>query len=75
LLEDRFDSIYRRNLIEPDAPTQNEKKRQKKLKYKMVNPLGAGALELQAKNAAAKARNDEKEKGLKALLNSDVIQI
>jgi hypothetical protein len=27
LLGDRFDSIFRRNLVEPDAPAQNEKKR------------------------------------------------
>lgn len=27
LLGDRFDSIFRRNLVEPDAPTQNEKRR------------------------------------------------
>lgn len=34
LLEDRFDSIFRRSLVEPDAPTQNEKRRQKKQRYK-----------------------------------------
>jgi len=27
LLGDRFDSIFRRNLVEPDAPTPGEKKR------------------------------------------------
>lgn len=37
LLGDRFDSVFRRNLVEPDAPTQSAKKRQRKLKFKMVN--------------------------------------
>lgn len=46
LLGDRFDSIYRRNLVEPDAPTPAEKKRQRKQKYKMVNRLGTKAEQL-----------------------------
>ena len=40
LLEDRFDSIFRRNLVEPDAPNVADKKRQRKMKYKMYNKLG-----------------------------------
>ena len=75
LLVDRFDSIFRRNLIEPDAPTQNEKKRQRKLRYKMHNAIGTTVADLHEKNQELKRKNDEKEKGLKHLLNSDVIQI
>lgn len=41
LLQDRFDSIFRRNLIEPDAPTMAEKKRVRKQKYKIVNKVEA----------------------------------
>ena len=41
LVEDRFDSIFRRNLVEPDAPTNAEKRRQKKLKYKWKGSVGS----------------------------------
>ena len=34
LLRDRFDSVFRRNFVEPDAPTQFEKKRQRKAHFK-----------------------------------------
>ena len=34
LLRDRFDSVFRRNLVELDAPTVAEKKRQLKRSYK-----------------------------------------
>ena len=69
MLEDRFDSIFRRNLVEPDAPAQNEKRRQKKQRYKMVNRLGTKAEELQKETMALKKRNDEREKGLKHLVS------
>ena len=41
LLRDRFDSVFRRNLIEMDAPTEAEKKRQRKMKYKFKERQGA----------------------------------
>ena len=69
MLEDRFDSVFRRNLVEPDAPAQNEKRRQKKQRYKMVNRLGTKAEELQKETMALKKRNDEREKGLKHLVS------
>jgi len=75
LLEDRFDSIFRRNLVEPDAPTQQEKRRQRKLKYKMVNKLGSVAEELHKETAIKKARNDQKERGQKEFVNQDVIML
>jgi nucleolar protein 53 len=46
LLQDRFDSIFRRNLVEPDAPTQGQKKRQRKAAFKMHNRLGTKAEEI-----------------------------
>lgn len=76
LLGDRFDSIFRRNLVEPDAPTQNEKKRQRKLKFKMVNKLGTKAEQLYRQNLELKAKNDEMARGAKQFQdNSDVIMI
>jgi hypothetical protein len=34
LLVDRYDSVFRRNLIEPEAPFDGDKKRNRKAKYK-----------------------------------------
>ena len=76
MLGDRFDSIFRRNLVEPDAPTPGEKKRQRKQKYKMVNRLGTKAEQLYKETMALKAKNDEIERGAKQFKdNSDVIMI
>ena len=41
LLRERFDSVFRRNLVEPDAPWEFDKKRQKKQKYKFKARQGA----------------------------------
>ena len=46
LIEDRFDSIFRRNLVEPDAPTNQEKMRQRKLRFKAHGEVGAKAKEM-----------------------------
>jgi hypothetical protein len=54
LLNDRFDSIFRRNLVEPDAPTQNEKKRQRKQKFKYLGKIGEKAMELNIENQKLK---------------------
>lgn len=76
LLGDRFDSIFRRNLVEPDAPANNEKKRQRKLKYKMVTALGTKAAEMHKETAEMKRKNDERAKGDKDFKNnSDIIII
>ena len=40
LLRDRFDSVFRRNLVELDAPTTAEKKRQRKRAYKFKDRQG-----------------------------------
>jgi len=34
LLVDRYDSIFRRGIIEPSEPLQSDKKKQKRVKYK-----------------------------------------
>lgn len=41
LLRERFDSVFRRNMVEPDAPWEFDKKRQKKQKYKFKARQGA----------------------------------
>ena len=46
LIEDRYDSIYRRNFVELDAPTKADKLRQKKLKYKWRVSQGSKTQEL-----------------------------
>ena len=40
LLVDRYDSVFRRNLIEPEAPLDADKKRIKKAKYKWHAKVG-----------------------------------
>ena len=76
LLGDRFDSIFRRNLVEPDAPTQNEKRRQRKLKFKMINARGTKAERLYKENMELKAKSEEMARGAKQFRdNSDVIMI
>jgi len=54
LIEDRFDSIFRRNLVEPDAPTNADKLRQKKTKFKWRDPVGQKTKELHVSNQELK---------------------
>lgn len=75
LLQDRFDSIFRRGLVEPDAPTQGEKKRQRKVQWKQHNRLGTKAEELRDETAVLKKKNDMKEKGIRHQIKDDVIMI
>jgi hypothetical protein len=75
LLQDRFDSIFRRGVIEPDAPTNAEKKRQRKAKYKMVSRITNKAAELKQQNDELKRKNDLREKGIKHQVKDDVIMI
>ena len=78
LLRDRFDSVFRRNLVEMDAPTNDEKKRQRKMKYKFKDRHGGvyGSLtaKLDKKNKKLKAKNDAREKK-QGFLNDDLILI
>ena len=75
LLQDRFDSVFRRNLVEPDAPTQNEKRRQRKQRYKTTQQVGSVTRELHNETQELKKRNDQREKGKKDFVNDDVIMI
>ncbi len=55
MLRERFDSVFRRNLIELDATTKDEKRREQKRRYKYKERQGAAfggtlAQKLQRKN-------------------------
>ena len=68
LLDDRFDSIFRRNLIEPNAHDNLDKKRIRKIKYKFTNRIGSKTVDMHHENLAAKKRNDQREKGTKDIV-------
>ena len=51
LMVERFDSIFRRNMIEPDVPIGGDRRRGGKAKYKWHNSKGGtGAEKLDKKN-------------------------
>lgn len=50
LLVENYDSIFRRNLLEPEAPEGADKKRQRKAKQKWHNKVGVMAEKLNKKN-------------------------
>ena len=75
LLQERFDGIFRRNMVELDAPTMQEKKRQRKVQYKMYQKVGTKARELHEANQELKRQNDMKEKSFKKQKNDDMIMI
>ena len=83
LLRDRFDSVFRRNLVEID-PKDTERKRVLKAQHKFRMRQGAmfgGTLtaRLDRKNKKMKAKLDEKERKLESgtglMLNDDIIMI
>jgi len=45
LLVERYDSVFRRNLIEPEMPLGGDKKRNRKAKYKWHNSKGGTGAE------------------------------
>lgn len=78
LLRERFDGVFRRNLIELDAPTKDEKKRYKKTEFKFKQRQGAAfggtvAAKLQKKNEKTRLRNNDRESN--AFLKNDLIMI
>mmetsp|Transcript_35783 Transcript_35783/g.54836 ORF Transcript_35783/g.54836 Transcript_35783/m.54836 type:complete len:128 (-) Transcript_35783:4-387(-) len=80
LMQDRFDSIFRQNKVEPDAPTNAEKRKYKKREFKLVNKLGIKSkelhseiVELQKKNKETKLRMSKKAQS--SMANQDVIII
>ena len=55
LLVERFDSVFRRNMIEPDVPIGGDRRRGGKAKYKWHNSKGGtGAEKLDKKNKKLK---------------------
>ena len=75
LLQDRYDSVFRRNLVEPNEEVYDARRNKHKRAYKFFNPVGETAKKMNVENLALKARNDEVEKGMKKQLASDVIII
>lgn len=61
--------------MELDAPTLQEKKRQRKVQYKMYQKVGTKARELHESNQELKRQNDMKEKSFKKQKNDDMIMI
>lgn len=55
LLVERYDSIFRRNLVEPEAPIGGDRKRNRKAKFKWHNSKGG-------KEAAKLDKMNKKEK-------------
>jgi hypothetical protein len=76
LLIDRYDSVFRRNLIEPEMPLGGDKKRNRKGKYKWHNSKGGtGAAELHEMNLEAKKRAEVKSASGPSMLKNDIILI
>ena len=77
VIRERYDSVFRRNMVELDAPTKAEKRREQKVIYKFKERQGAGfgtvAQKLAKQNDKLKRQNDDKSS--KAFLKSDMIMI
>lgn len=77
VIRERYDSVFRRNLVELDAPTKAEKRREQKVIYKFKERQGAGfgtvAQKLAKQNEKLKRQNDDKSS--RAFLKSDMIMI
>lgn len=79
LLRDRFDSVFRRNFVEMDAPTKMDKKRQQKATFKWRQRQGAamGGTEAEKRLRKLKKRQDKSEhaSGKRDFLKDDLILI
>lgn len=76
LIVERYDSVFRRNLIEPDMPLGGDKKRARKGKYKWHNSRGGtGAEEMAKQNAEKKSKNEQKKASGQSMLKNDLILI
>lgn len=77
LMRERFDDIFRRNLVEMDAPTVSEKKRQIKRAYKFRDRKGGlnktVSEKMKKSNEIQKKKNDEKSSN--KWLKNDMILI
>ena len=76
LLVDRYDSIFRRNLIAPEAPIGGDRKRGGKAKFKWHNSRGgSGAEKLDKKNKKLKQSIEKKLATGPSMLKNDLILI
>jgi len=76
LLVDRYDSIFRRNMLEPEVPIGGDRRRSGKAKYKWHNSKGgSGAEKLNAKNQKAKQAIEKSLNTGPSLLKNDIILI
>lgn len=75
LLQDRYDSVFRRNLVEPNEAIYDHRRNKHKKEHKFWKPVGTKTKELAKENAKRAAKNDELEKGVKGQLASDLIMI
>ncbi len=77
LLVDRYDSIFRRGLIEPAEPLNisNRKKGRKSKSKWHESEKGKGAAEFARLNSERKARNDKRGITSAQILKSDLILI
>lgn len=78
MLRERYDSIFRRNMVELDAPSKEYKRRDQKRQVKFKNrrgPAFGGTMSagLAAENAKLKQNNKDKES--RQFLQNDMILI
>lgn len=76
LLHDRYDSVFRRNLMEPEPPLVGAgKKRVQKAVYKWHKQGGSFTKKLSKETAKKRQRLDEQMAGKGGLLKNDLILI
>ncbi len=75
LLEDRFDSVYRRNLLAPEAKDGDHRRRSRKTKFKFHNSKAEHAGEMQRKLLKKNKNIDDYREGTSGMLKNDLILI
>ena len=74
LLVDRYDSVFRRNLVEPEAPIGGDRKRNRKAKYKWHNSKGGSMAEkLDQQNKKHKEEMEARHNVGPSMLKNDII--
>ena len=79
LLRDRFDSVFRRNFVELDAPTKHEKKRMRKAHFKWKErrtaAMGGTESEKRIKKLHKRQAKADEMQGKQDFLRDDLILI
>lgn len=78
MLRERFDSIFRRNMIELDAPSKEYKRRDQKRQVKFKNRRGVqfgGTVSASLASENAKLKQNNRDKESKQFLQNDMILI